>query len=241
MPVGHAGLRRQRAPRAAACNARPAHRRLPGDGLGSLARAGAVVEPAGDAQRARRCGCRAVPRQCVGDAVGCRLSRARTADPRVAWKTGRRAAESDGNATRARRRGCRNRTLAPSARIAFLDARRPRARCVRALLGAGAHMVARGGGRVVRSEAAGVRAARRRMAGRQRSAVRRRDGRRLPNPSRVRRAIARRSPTRGCAVRSSKSARRSDLQTIASTRRSRWRCARSPIASTPIRARAWTA
>ena len=51
--VGHAGVRRQRAARAAARDARQADRRLPGDGLGPLARPRAVVEPAGGAQRAR--------------------------------------------------------------------------------------------------------------------------------------------------------------------------------------------
>ncbi len=76
--LGHAGLRRQRAPRAPAGAGRQSHRLVPERGLGPLSRPPVLADPAGGAQRARQRRRHPLPGQRVGGAGRRRLSRART-------------------------------------------------------------------------------------------------------------------------------------------------------------------
>ncbi len=102
LSVGYAGIRRQRAARAAPRRPRQPDPSLSRHGMGSVARPRILVEPAGGAQRPRRGRRRAVPRQCIGVAGRRRLHRARIEDPGMDRQAGHRAAEPDRPA-RARR------------------------------------------------------------------------------------------------------------------------------------------
>ena len=114
--LGHARLRRQRAPGAPARAGRQPDRLVPDAGVGPLARPAVLAHAARGAQRARPRGRDPLPRQRGGEPRRRRLPRARTRGARVDGQARAGAAQPDGAAARARRGGAGRRALARRAR-----------------------------------------------------------------------------------------------------------------------------
>ena len=185
-PVGHAGLRRQRAARPPAAPAGQPDRLVPVRGLGPLPRPHVLADAARRAQRARPGRRRALPRQRRRGAGRRRLPRPRARRAGVDRQAGDRAPEPDRAAAGPRRRGRRRSPLARRPRPLAHRARNPDAGRLRPLLGAGTRAVRRHRPDAAGGAAPAARAPHRRLDAPPHGAVRRGDGR-ARRPDRARR------------------------------------------------------
>ena len=185
-PLGHAGLRRQRAARPPAAPAGQPDRLVPVRGLGPLPRPHVLADAARRAQRARPGRRRPLPRQRRRGAGRRRLPRPRARRAGVDRQAGDRAPEPDRAAAGPRRRGRRRSPLARRPRPLAHRARNPDAGRLRPLLGAGTRAVRRHRPDAAGGAAPAARAPHRRLDAPPHGAVRRGDGR-ARRPDRARR------------------------------------------------------